>query len=119
MRSKCLLLVLLLILACGCVLVSCREQPSPADPPAHEHAYGAWSETNAPTCVAKGLQTRSCACGATDTREVAATGEHNYGEDGLCTVCGAGDSAHEPQEPDGEVIVDTSNPALGGDSIRY
>ncbi len=35
------------------------------------HTYGEWNETLAPTCVAKGEETRSCTCGAEEKRDVA------------------------------------------------
>ncbi|MBQ3087778.1 MAG: hypothetical protein IJC45_10605 [Clostridia bacterium] len=44
------------------------------------HKWNAWTETKAPTCTEKGVETRTCAngCGETETREVAAKG-HSYG----------------------------------------
>ncbi|MDR0517455.1 MAG: hypothetical protein LBH25_10475 [Fibromonadaceae bacterium] len=35
--------------------------PSSSSQPAHEHAYGDWSVTTAPTCEAAGVKTRTCA----------------------------------------------------------
>ena len=58
--------------------------------PALGHSYGAWTQTKAPTCTAKGTETKSCSrCDATETREVAALG-HDY-EHGKCTRCGEKD----------------------------
>ena len=47
--------------------------------PALGHSYGAWTQTKAPTCTAKGTETRNCTrCNATQTRDVNALG-HSYG----------------------------------------
>ena len=47
--------------------------------PALDHSYGAWKQTKAPTCTAKGTETRTCTrCNATQTRDVNALG-HSYG----------------------------------------
>ena len=68
----------------------------------HEHSFGDWTVTTAPTCTEKGIETRACECGETETREVAALGhteeivpakEATCTEDGLtegkkCAVCG-------------------------------
>ena len=42
------------------------------------HDWGEGVVTTAPTCVEKGVTTFTCACGATKTGEIPATGEHNY-----------------------------------------
>ncbi len=47
--------------------------------PVHEHTWGKWEVTQAPTCTEKGVETRTCACGEKETREVAAKG-HTFGE---------------------------------------
>ena len=46
---------------------------------AHTHAFGDWEETTPATCTADGVETRSCACGETETRAISATG-HTFGE---------------------------------------
>ena len=47
--------------------------------PALGHSYGAWTQTKAPTCTAKGTEARTCTrCNASETRDVAALG-HSYG----------------------------------------
>ena len=56
------------------------------------HSFGDWAVTTAPTCVDEGEESRVCAgCPETETRPVAATGIHTYGETGdarfTCTVC--------------------------------
>lgn len=55
-----------------------------------DHHYGE-SVTTDPTCGKDGSIKKSCTeCGYTYTVEVLpATGEHTYGEDGKCAVCGA------------------------------
>ncbi|MBQ1261981.1 MAG: hypothetical protein IIY01_03540, partial [Clostridia bacterium] len=65
------------------------------------HSFGDWILTTSPTCTEKGIETRSCSCGHSETREVAATG-HNYAnfitaptctEQGYTTyTCSCGDS---------------------------
>lgn len=40
-------------------------------PPVHTHAFGAWSQVQAPTALAEGVEKRTCACGASETRPVA------------------------------------------------
>ena len=68
-----------------------------------DHAWGAWTETKAPTCTEAGVETRACTkCGETETRSVAAKG-HTWGawevtkaascgekgeETRTCSVCG-------------------------------
>lgn len=72
------------------------SESKPTEPP-HSHSWGAWKQTKAPTCASSGEEARSCACGATETRPVAATGKHSWQEtsptctqEGVktCTVCG-------------------------------
>jgi len=43
------------------------------------HSFGEWKQTKAPTCTEAGEETRSCACGEIETREVAAL-DHSFGE---------------------------------------
>ena len=45
----------------------------------HTHAFGAWTVTTPATCTADGVETRSCACGETETRAIPATG-HTFGD---------------------------------------
>ena len=45
----------------------------------HTHAFGDWEETTPATCIADGVETRSCACGETETRAIPATG-HTFGD---------------------------------------
>lgn len=70
--------------------------------PALGHSFGAWTVTKAATCTAEGVETRTCSCGATETRKTDKTA-HTAGkwevktaptctEKGTevqkCTVCG-------------------------------
>ncbi len=100
------LLVALLLLLLACSLASCgilkggafsdaggdaSPDTDSGTPPAtqpHTHAFGKWSTTIAPTCGKPGEQTRSCACGESETRPAAATGIHLYNQQRTCTQCG-------------------------------
>ena len=72
-------------------------QPAPTEPP-HVHSWGAWQQTAAPTCGKAGEEKRTCTgCGATESRTLAATGQHSWKEtpptctqEGVktCDVCG-------------------------------
>ncbi len=59
-----------------------------------EHEYKDYKETKAPTCTEKGAETGTCACGATDVREVKALG-HEFAEEfttdkeATCTEAGS------------------------------
>lgn len=70
--------------------------------PATGHTFGAWTVTKAATCTNKGTETRTCSCGAKETREIAMK-DHTAGnwevkiaptctekgtEEQKCTVCG-------------------------------
>ena len=73
---------------------------------AHEHTFGEWVVTTAPTCTQDGLETRTCsACGEVETRVIPAAG-HDY-KDGKCTVCGETDPNYKPDEP-----VQPENPGV-------
>lgn len=60
-KSFLLLFVLCFALAIG---VACAEKGP------HEHSWGEWTETKAATCTAEGEETRSCACGETETQKI-------------------------------------------------
>ncbi len=77
---------------------------------AHEHTFGEWVVTTAPTCTQDGLETRTCsACGEVETRVIPAAG-HHY-KDGKCTVCGAADPGYQPTQP-GVKTGDESNTTM-------
>ena len=42
----------------------------------HEHSWSDWTVTTEPTCTEAGVETRTCECGETETRTIAALG-HN------------------------------------------
>ncbi len=68
----------------------------------HEHSFGEWNVTTEPTCTETGVETRTCECGETETREIAALGhteevvpaveptctETGQTEGTKCSVCG-------------------------------
>ena len=66
----------------------------------HTHVFGAWTVTTPATCTTDGVETRSCACGATETRIIPATGHVDADHDGKCDVCQAAITPVEPGETD-------------------
>lgn len=63
-----------------------------SDDPGHSHSYGAWIVSKAATCTESGLESRSCSCGDTQTKTIAAKG-HTYGawtvtKNATCTESG-------------------------------
>ena len=60
--------------------------------PALGHSYGNWTQTKAPTCTAKGTETKTCTrCNATETRDVEALGHnttHHAAKAATCTEKG-------------------------------
>ncbi len=75
--------------------------------PALGHSYGNWTQTKAPTCTAKGTETRTCTrCNAVQTRDVNALG-HSY-KNGKCTRCGAADPNYKPAPKAPELKITTS-----------
>ena len=74
-------------------------EPTPTNPP-HTHSWSGWTQTKAPTCTEPGTETRTCSCGATETRPVNALG-HTWQETAptcteagskTCKVCGKQES---------------------------
>ena len=51
----------------------------------HEHVYGDWQVTMRPTCTEKGEETRVCACGAEEKRDVDPLG-HKWDEGVVTTI---------------------------------
>ena len=81
----------------------------------HTHTYDEGIVTQAATCGAPGVLTRTCAiCGQQIQEEIAATGQHQYGEavrDGdylvmNCIICGHSDSTYSPLPPENPAPVD-------------
>ncbi|MCD8295261.1 MAG: MBL fold metallo-hydrolase [Clostridia bacterium] len=53
------------------------------------HTWTDWTVTAEATCGADGSKTRTCSvCGQTESDVIPATGEHEFGEDGICIICG-------------------------------
>lgn len=88
---------------------SCGEPFTTDSIPATGHSFGAWTVTKASTCTAKGIETRTCSCGAKETREIAIkahiagewevktapTCEGKGAEVQKCTACGTVISTRE------------------------
>ncbi len=51
----------------------------------HVHEWSDWSTVEAPTCTVSGSQMRKCSCGATETKPIPATGNHNWGDGKVTT----------------------------------
>ena len=51
----------------------------------HTHVFGDWQVTIRPTCTEKGEETRTCACGETETRDVDPLG-HKWDEGTVTTI---------------------------------
>lgn len=59
-----------------------------------DHTWTEWDVKDA-DCGNAGSKSRECkVCGEEETAVIPATGNHNVGDDGVCTVCGANESAH-------------------------
>lgn len=81
----------------------------------HTHTYDEGIVTQAATCGAPGVLTRTCAiCGQQIQKEIPATGQHQYGEavrDGdylvmNCIICGHSESTYSPLPPENPAPVD-------------
>ena len=73
----------------------------------HTHSYGEWSVTTEATCNADGQQMRTCACGASETQTIPATGEHAYDDeyDADCNTCGGVRQVEERPVADAPAFV--------------
>ncbi len=80
----------------------------------HTHTYDEGIVTQAATCGAPGVLTRTCAiCGQQIQEEIPATGQHQYGEavrDGdylvmNCIICGHSESTYSPLPPENPAPV--------------
>ena len=78
----------------------------------HTHAFGAWTVTTPATCTTDGVETRSCACGETETRIIPATGHVDADHDGKCDVCQAVITPVDPgkTDPSDPGKTDPTNP---------
>lgn len=53
-----------------------------------EHSWGEFNTVTQATCGADGLEERECAvCGEKDSKDIPATGEHDFGGGDICSVC--------------------------------
>ena len=91
--------------------------PSAEQP--HEHVFGDWTVTTPATCTDKGVETRTCECGETETREIDALG-HNAvavpGKDATCTETGLTEGSK--CDRCGETLVAQEEiPALGHEYV--
>ena len=101
------------------VCTVCGEVISSTVLPATGHTFGEWEETKAPTCTEPGEETRTCSCGATESRPVDALG-HSYGEwivdkEATCTEAG---SRHRECSACGNVETEEMA-ALGHDEGKW
>ena len=55
--------------------------------PAKGHSFGEWKQTKAPTCTEKGTETRTCACGKTENRDVAPKGHTEVVDKAVDATC--------------------------------
>ena len=63
----------------------------------HEHSFGEWKTTKSSTCVNNGEQTRTCECGAKETKTVAALGHvkvKDAAKAATCTATGLTEGQH-------------------------
>lgn len=71
---------------CGAAVAAGEETPAAG------HKYGDWETVTPATCTTAGSRKHVCSvCNNEETGTIEATG-HNYGEDGVCTVCGANEN---------------------------
>ena len=84
-KRKFFLLPICLLLLAGCNAnqpqskVSEKASEAEVSSIPHEHQYGEWVETKAPTCTEKAVETRTCSCGATETRDGRDALGHDFG----------------------------------------
>ncbi len=63
----------------------------------HEHSFGEWKTTKSSTCINNGEQTRTCECGAKETKTVAALGHakvKDAAKAATCTATGLTEGQH-------------------------
>ena len=54
---------------------------------AHQHQWSTWRTSRDATCTRPGTETRSCSCGASESREIPALGHVDENRDGYCDRC--------------------------------
>ena len=95
-KRKFFLLPICLLLLGACNLNQPSSQAKASEPEAsspteessapHEHQFGEWVETTAPTCTEKAVETRTCSCGATETRDGRDALGHDFGGEDAWTI---------------------------------
>ncbi|MBQ7098682.1 MAG: discoidin domain-containing protein, partial [Oscillospiraceae bacterium] len=86
----------------------------------HEHEWSDWTVTTEPTCTEKGVETRTCACGESETREVDALGHTEVtvpGKDATCTETGLTEGK-KCSVCDEVIVAQEVIPALGHDYVN-
>lgn len=78
-RFICLALAMLMCFSATLALTACDDD--------HTHSYGEWETGVEATCTSKGVKSRTCSCGQTESEEIPATGEHHFDENDVCAVC--------------------------------
>ena len=64
-HKKAAFLGIMIIIFTGLIAISCGGD----DNPAHTCTFSNWTQTTAPNCIAKGIETGYCSCGLTTTRD--------------------------------------------------
>ena len=86
----------------------------------HVHSFGAYAVTTPATCEGKGVETATCACGETVTREIAALG-HDWGEWETVTPAAEttdGEKCRTCRRTGCNAVESETIPATGGELIR-
>ena len=78
----------------------------------HTHSFGEWTVTTEPTCTEPGVETRTCECGDTETREVEALG-HDYEAVVTAPTCTEGGYTTYTCSRCGDSYIDDETEALG------
>lgn len=71
------------------------------------HSYGAWTVATAAGCEADGVEIRKCDCGATESRDIPATGHKDADGNYVCDSCSA--ELPQPEKNFFEKIIDFFN----------
>jgi len=100
--AVCFMAILMLLLLVACNDAVCQHRDADDDTlcdkcgesytdgidvtPEHTHEWSVWSVTTPATCQAKGVETRTCACGESETSDVAIDADaHTYDQKNLGT----------------------------------
>ncbi len=71
------------------------------------HSYGAWTVATAAGCESDGVEIRKCDCGATESRDIPATGHKDADGNYVCDSCSA--ELPQPEKSFFEKIIDFFN----------